>query len=307
MATSDAAIVALDARTGALVWETQKADSAKGFDHSSGPIIGGGIVISGIAGCDTFKEEGCFVTGHDPDTGKELWRTSTIALPGDPNSAPGARFLRSSVAVATPGCPAAMTRTELVLHWHGPSEAGVPASRGLTAFDAVPTTSSTLALDPKTGKIVWSFQHVPAESLDLDVAYERVLLDIGGEKLLLTIGKDGILWKLNRQSGAFVSLKETMFQNVFDSVDQKTGKVRYRSDIIEAKVGDWISACPSYWGGHDWQATAYSPEANALIIPLSQSCFEMKGRKVDMVVGSGGMAGDARFFEMPGSDGNLDA
>ena len=138
------------------------------------------------------------------------------------------------------------------------------------------------------------------------MAYERVLLDIGGEKLLLTIGKDGILWKLNRQSGAFVSLKETMFQNVFNSVDQKTGKVRYRSDIIEAKVGDWISACPSYWGGHDWQATAYSPEANALIIPLSQSCFEMKGRKVDMVVGSGGIR-RSRFSRCPAAMGIWDA
>ena len=122
---------------------------------------------------------------------------------------------------------------------------------------------------------------------------------------LFTIGKDGILWKLDRQTGAFVSLKETLFQNVFSSIDSKTGRVHYRSDIVEAKVGDWIPACPSVFGGHNWQATAYSPETHALIIPLSQTCMEMAGRKVELVEGSGGPQGDSMVFEMPGSNGNI--
>jgi alcohol dehydrogenase (cytochrome c) len=306
MATSDAAIVALDARTGKLLWETQKADPKKGFNHTSGPIIAGGVVVSGIAGCDNFKKEGCFITGHDPDSGRELWRTSTIALPGDPNDVTWGKLpphLRGGGDTWIPGSydPA------LNLFYIGTAQAKpwIAASRGLTTFDSVLYTGSTLALDPRTGKIVWHFQHVPGESLDLDTVFERVLIDVRDQKLLFTIGKDGILWKLDRQTGAFVGLKETVFQNIFDSVDEKTGKVRYRADIAEAKVGDWISACPSYWGGHDWQATAYSPEEHALIIPLSQSCFELKGRKVEMVEGSGGVAAEARFFEMPGTDGNL--
>ena len=62
---------------------------------------------------------------------------------------------------------------------------------------------------------------------------------------MFTIGKPGILWKLDRQTGQFVSYKETIFQNVFDTIDAKTGAVTYRGDILEAKVGDWVSACPS--------------------------------------------------------------
>jgi alcohol dehydrogenase (cytochrome c) len=67
------------------------------------------------------------------------------------------------------------------------------ASRG-TGNSAL-YTSSTLALNPETGKLAWHYQHVPGESLDLDEVFERVLVDSGGLKLVFTIGKAGVLWK----------------------------------------------------------------------------------------------------------------
>jgi alcohol dehydrogenase (cytochrome c) len=82
LATYDAALVAIDARTGTELWRTVKADYRKGYTHTAGPIVGKGVVLSGLNGCERFQSDGCFVSGHDPDTGKELWRTSTIALPG---------------------------------------------------------------------------------------------------------------------------------------------------------------------------------------------------------------------------------
>ncbi len=86
LSTYDAAVVALDARTGEQVWRTAKADYTQGFTQTSTPIIANGVVVSGLNGCGRFTDDGCFITGHDPATGEELWRTSTIALPGDPNS-----------------------------------------------------------------------------------------------------------------------------------------------------------------------------------------------------------------------------
>ena len=80
-------IAGIEARTGREVWRTVKADFAKGYTHTAGPVIADGVVVSGINGCERFKKEGCFITGHDPETGRELWRTSTIALPPDPNDA----------------------------------------------------------------------------------------------------------------------------------------------------------------------------------------------------------------------------
>ena len=89
-------------------------------------------------------------------------------------------------------------------------------------------TSSTLAIDVDTGKKKWHFQHAPAEALDLDVVFERILVDSGGRNLVFTIGKDGILWKLDRKTGQYLGHKETVFQNVWESFDPKTGRPKYR-------------------------------------------------------------------------------
>lgn len=91
---------------------------------------------------------------------------------------------------------------------------------------------------------------------------------------------------------------------MFTFIDPNGG-VTYRDDIRNARIGEWISVCPSTAGGHNWQAMAYSPEANALVIPLSQSCLDISGREMQMEVGSGGTAADRRFHEMPGTNGNL--
>jgi alcohol dehydrogenase (cytochrome c) len=122
---------------------------------------------------------------------------------------------------------------------------------------------------------------------------------------LFTIGKSGVLWKLDRETGAFLGHTETVYQNVFDRIDLDTGAITYRQDIAEAGIGDWVSVCPSTAGGHNWQAMAYSPETRLLVIPLSQSCDEMAGREVSLVQGSGGTQADRKWFEMPGTGGNL--
>jgi alcohol dehydrogenase (cytochrome c) len=307
MTTYDAAIVALDARTGRLVWETQKADPKLGFTHGAGPIIANGVVVSGILGCARLTKYGCFITGHDPETGNELWRTSTIALPGDPNDASWGKVpagLRGGTDMWMPGS----YDPRLNLFFIGTAQAKpwVAASRGMTTFDAALYSNSTLALDPKTGKIVWYFQHVPGESLDLDTVFERVAIDVGDEQLLFTAGKDGLLWKLDRKTGKFLGVRETVFQNIFESIDTRTGALRYRTDVVEAKVGDWVSACPGYYGGHNWIAMAYSPETSALVVPLNQHCLEIRGRKIELQEGAGSSTGgDIRFFEMPGANGNF--
>ena len=306
LATRDASMVALDARTGEEVWKTKIADYQKGYNNTSGPLVIRGRVVNGINGCGRFIEESCFISAYDAMTGEELWRTFTIARPGDP----GGDTWGDLPLVLRGGGDSWITGSydpDLDLIYWGTAQAKpwVPASRGLTVDDAVLYTNSTLALNPDDGEIVWYHQHVPGESLDLDEAYEKVLIDVGDRQALFTIGKHGILWKLDRKTGEFLGFKETVFQNVFDHIDPKTGAVTYRRDIAEAEIGDWVSVCPSTAGGHDWQAMGYSPEARVLIIPLSQSCMEMSGREVALEVGSGGAGASRKWFEMPGTDGNL--
>ncbi|MGE0444769.1 MAG: PQQ-binding-like beta-propeller repeat protein [Vicinamibacterales bacterium] len=304
--TSDARIVALDARTGERAWETPFADPAKGFSARTGAIVINGKLIQGLNGCDRFKDEGCFITALDAASGQVLWRFNTVARPGEPGGDTWGRqpmMFRAGGETWVTGS----YDPDLNLTYWGTAQAKpwVPASRGMSALDEALYTSSTLALNPDTGRLQWHYQHAPGEALDLDEVYERVLIDIDGRKLLFTIGKPGILWKLDRQSGEYVSHVETIFQNIFDSFDPRTGTPTYRADILEAAVGDWVTACPSTQGGHNWQSTSYHPGSGLLVIPLSQSCFEIRGREVEMKEGSGGTQGDRRFFEMPGTDGKI--
>ena len=202
LSTKDAALVALDARTGAIAWEHQVADPELGFTNVSGPIVAGGLVVNGINGCTRFTEESCFITAHDPDTGEERWRTYTIARPGEPGGTSWGDLPLVLRGGGDSWMPGSYDPALDLLYWPtAQAKPWVPASRGLTVYDAVLYTNSTLAIRGGTGEIAWYFQHVPGEALDLDEAFEKVLIDLDGSKTLFTIGKHGILWKLDRETG----------------------------------------------------------------------------------------------------------
>lgn len=303
VATTDAHLVALDARSGAVRWDSEIADEALGYSNTSGPIVADGIVINGISGCGRFFEQSCFITGHDAATGAELWRTYTVARPGEP----GGDTWGDLPLEFRGGADVWMTGSwdpEMGLVFFGVAQAKpwMSVSRGMSADDAALYSNSTLAIDPSDGRIVWYRQHVPGESLDMDEAFEQVLVDIVDEPYLFTIGKSGILWKLDRRSGEFQGLKETTYQNVFSDINLETGEVRYREDIRDMQVGEWLSVCPSTAGGHNWQSTGYHPPTRNLVIPLSQSCMEMSPREIEFEVGSGGNQGDRQWMPMPGTE-----
>ena len=309
VATTDAHLMALNARTGEKVWDAVIADTSKGYGNSSGPVVINGKIVQGLGGCDRYKakdsDQGCFISAFDPSNGKVLWRFNTEARSGEAGGDTWGN-VPNMLRVGAETWITGSYDPELNLTYWGVAQAKpwVQASRGTGAAAAL-YSSATLALRPDDGTLAWYFQHVRGESLDLDEVYERVLVDIGDRKVAFTIGKAGILWKLDRKSGEFLDAKETVFQNVFTWLDRKKGLLAYRPDIIASKTGEWIPSCPSTEGGHNWQAMSYDPGSKVLIIPLSQSCMEMSGRKVEFVEGSGGTSGDRRFYEMPGSDGNV--
>ena len=306
VATTDARLVALDARSGQIAWETTLEDRAKGFGNSGGPIVAKGRAIQGLGGCNRFGPDRCFISAHEASTGRLLWKFNTVAQAGERGGDTWGE-LPDNFRKGGDTWIAGSYDPDLNLTFWGVAQAKpwMHASRGTTARDAALYTSSTVALNVDDGTLAWHYQHAPGESLDLDEVFERVLVDIGEQKVLFTIGKAGILWKLDRRTGAYLGHRETIFQNIFDSIDPLTGTPTYRPDIIEQRVEQWIQACPSTEGGHNWQAMSYHPPTGVLVIPLSQSCMEMSGRRVERQEGGGGAAADRRFFEMPGSDGNI--
>jgi alcohol dehydrogenase (cytochrome c) len=307
--TGSAVIYALDARTGKEVWQTTIGDRTNGtYSTSSGPIIAKGKVIQGLGGglCDQYREEKCFISAYDAQTGKLIWKFYTIAKTADPGGdswgklsdlfrAGGDTWITGSIDL------------DLNLTYWGVAQAKpwMRASRG-SGNGATNYANSTVALDIDTGKLKWWFNHAPGETLDLDEVFERVLVDDQGQKFVFSAGKDGVLWKLDRTNGKYIGHKETVFQNVYDYIDTKTGEPHFRNDIVENQVGEWVQDCPTSEGGHNWHAMSYHQPTNHILIPVAQSCQEMNPQKIDLVEGGGSGGGAARrFFEMPGSNGNV--
>jgi alcohol dehydrogenase (cytochrome c) len=297
-------LIALNARTGETAWDVEMPD---GHASSSGPLVAGGLVIEGMGGCQTYEQQKCFISAYDARTGQQKWRFVTIAT----SDGPGGNTWGNLPDLYRAGGETWITGSydpDLGLTYWGTAQAKpwMPASRGMAGLDAGLYTSSTVALDVKSGKLAWHYQHSPGEALDLDVVFERVLVDAGNEKWVLTVGKDGVLWKLDRRTGEYLDHAETLFQNVWASFDRETGQPRYRDDILEHKVGEWVDGCPSSEGGHNWPATSFHRPSRTLLIPLSQSCIAIRAQAIEQKPGGGSAGGaDRRFYEMPGTNGNI--
>ena len=169
-------MVALNARTGAVVWTTVIADADKGFTNTSGPIVVKGKVIQGLGGCERYQAERCFISAYDAKTGALAWKFHTVAHAGEPggdtwNDLPDMMRQGGETWITGSYDP----DVDLTFWGIAQAKPWMPVSRGTRAFDAAQHTASTVGLNPDTGALVWRFQHQPGESLDLDEVYEKVL------------------------------------------------------------------------------------------------------------------------------------
>ena len=290
VATGDARLVALNAKTGAVVWNHQVADAKAGYRYTSGPIVAKGAIVAGITGCQRYKNDVCFISAHDSETGKELWRTSTVARPGEPGGDTWGDLPLMFRAGSDAWIPGSYDPGTNLIYW-GTAQAKPWArfARG-TDGDAL-YTNSTLALDATTGKIVWYYQHIPGESHDMDETFERILVDFPGRSSVFSMGKLGILWELDRKTGNFLNARDLGYQNLID-VDPKTGKATYRRNMIP-QAGVELSFCPSRSGFKSLRAMAYHPQTEAFYIPLNLTCETGTFTDVKRVEGGGG-SGEGR-------------
>ena len=293
-------VSAVDARNGNSVWSTNI-----GHGNSSGPIVAKGKVIEGMGGCGQFDADNkCYLSAYDATTGKEAWRFYTVAKTGEEGGNTWGTLPDKMRAGSEMWITGSYDPVLNLTYW-GTAQAKpwMTLTRG-TEDDAL-YTSATLAINVDTGKKAWHFQHAPAEALDLDVVFERILVDSGGRNLVFTIGKDGILWKLDRKTGQYLGHKETVFQNVWESFDPKTGRPKYRSDILHEDLGKAVDSCPTSAGGHNWPAASYHQPTNTIVAPLVQACQVMVPQAFNPNATTAGAGASRSFYESPGSNGNL--
>ena len=286
---------ALDAATGDLVWEQQLFDYTQNpARHSAGPIVANGKVISGRSCRPRRGPEACVIMAHDAATGEELWRRRLIPAPGEPGDETwGGVPYEERAHVGSWMVPS--FDPELNLIYVGTSVTSPAPKFMLGGVDNKHLYhNSTLALDADTGEIVWYYQHLN-DSWDLDHPFERILVDTAvapdasavtwinprvqsGEvrKVVTGIpGKTGVVYTLDRETGEFLWATSTVTQNVISNIDGATGAVTENAELVFSALGQEVLACPTWNGGKDWEAGAYSPLTNTMYMPLRNACARM--------------------------------
>jgi alcohol dehydrogenase (cytochrome c) len=275
--TPDAHLVALNARTGAVVWDHTVADYKIGYRYTSGPIALKGKIVAGMTGCERFKDGTCFISGHDADTGKELWRVSTIARPGEPGGDTWGDLPLNKRAGGDVWIPGSYDPATNLMYWSTANPKPWARVSRHTDGDAL-YTNSVLAINPDSGNVVWYQQIIPGETLDHDEVFENVLIDHDGQSSLFKMGKLAILWELDRKTGHFRSAYDMGYQNVLE-VNPQSGKVTYRPAMIPKRDVPF-TMCPGQGGIRNWQPTAYDPTTQMIYVTVRPSCEKVKYSEV---------------------------
>ena len=317
--SADGHVFALDAGTGGLVWDTEVLDyTTHPVIQGAGPIIAGGRVVSGRSCLERGGPDACVITAHDAETGAELWRRRTIPGPGEPGDETwGDVPFEERKHVGSWMAPSYDPELDLV--YIGTSVTSPAPKFMLGGVDRAHLYhNSTLALDAGTGEIVWHYQHLN-DHWDLDHPFERLLVDTAvapdpaavdwinprlrpGErrKVITGIpGKTGLVYTLDRATGEFLWATPTVAQNVVSHIDGATGAVTENAETVFGALGQEVLSCPSWIGGKDWEAGAYSPLTNTMYYPLRNTCARV------LATMEGGLAIyrlAARFQLAPGVD-----
>lgn len=280
MATTDAYLVALDARTGKVQWETKVEDYAKGYYMTLAPLVANGKVTIGVSGGE-YGIRG-FVASYDAKSGNEVWKTYTIPGPGEPGHEtwPGDTW-------KTGGAPTWITGTfepkTNIMYWGtGNAAPWMPDNRKGDNLYA----NSVLALDADTGKLKGFHQYHHNEAWDWDEVSAPILMPVttDGKKntRLVHAARNGYMWTLDPKPDGkidFVSAKPFVTQNVFTKIDPETGRPTYDKTKIPG-IGKKTEFCPSLWGGKDWPPAAYSPKTDMLYVPAHENlCGSLIGKE----------------------------
>ena len=293
--SDDNHIFALDARTGEQVWETEILDyKLNSATHSSGPIIADGLAISGRSCRPWGGPNACIMAAHNASTGEEVWRRRLIPAPGEPGDETwGDVPFESRHHVGSWMVPSYDPELGLIIMGTSVTSPAPKFYLGGTDNKHL-YHNSTLALEVETGEIRWYYQHMN-DHWDLDHPFERLLVETkvtpdpnevtwinpdltpGEKRKVITgiPGKTGIVYTLDRATGEFLWATPTIEQNVVIDIDGATGEVTENPEIIFREAEQIVFVCPTWLGGKDWEAGAYSPLTNVMYYPLRNTCANM--------------------------------
>jgi len=304
----DARLVALDANTGKELWNVAVADYKKGHAITSPPLVYKNLVVTGIAGGE-YGIRG-FIEAYDQNTGKSVWKTYTIPGAGEPGNETwkGDSWKTGAASTWLPGSYDAKLN---LVYWS--TSNGGPwggQTRGNDSSDIGQFTnlwsSSQIAFDGDTGKIVWGYQYTPSDVWDYDGVNEAVLTDltIGGQKTpaLLHADRNGFFYVLNRQTGKLISAEPVVPVNWASKVDLNTG-MPVEDPAKRPRLGVWArNVCPNLIGGKNWEPMSFNPQTGLVYIPLFNMCMDIASKDEEYTPGKFFLASEFNL-DMVGSEG----
>ncbi len=264
----EATLTALDSKTGREIWETEIADYRKGFSATNAPLIVKDMVITGIAGAEFGTRD--FIDAYSAETGERVWRFWTIPEPGQPggDTWEGDAWKRG-------GGSSWITGTydpELNLVYWGTGNPGPDMDGDVRPGDNL-YTCSVVALDADTGELRWHFQFTPHDVHDWDAVADPVLVDVMVDgkqtKAVIQANRNGFFYALDRVSGKF------LFARPYTEVSWADGiGMNGRPILIPGRepTEEGNAACPGLGGGHNWQATSFSPATGLYYFQTTDGC-----------------------------------
>ena len=264
--TTDGRLVALDQKTGKMLWATQLTDPEKcnGCNFTSPPTLAGEVVILGPTGGDIAQSGKIYAV--NALTGDRMWQFETIR--NDPASWAGDSAKAGGGGAWMPG----QYDPKLDLFLIGTSNASPNFDGSKRQGDNL-YTATTLAIEPRTGKLRWHHQEVPHDVWDFDAAYEYLLIDKGGKQKMVHLNKGGFVTVLDSSSGTVENVWQ-FAQHVswVQGVDPKTGALIGRN---EPEIGKPKTICPSILGARSWNHGAYSPKTGLWYSNAHEFCMNV--------------------------------
>jgi alcohol dehydrogenase (cytochrome c) len=309
--TSDAHVIALDVKTGRIVWDQPIGEPQLREGIAGGVLAARGKVMVGTTSTGVgSKPGGPQIVGLDADTGRVAWRVNTIARPGQPGGDSWNGLTveqRTGGSVWTTGSydPASGLAFFGTGNTYDTGPLYPAVNRPGVTNDAL-YTDSTLAIDPDSGKVAWYFQHHPNDQWDLDWAFERILvpLAVRGQTrtLVVTAGKMGIYDAMEAATGRFVFSIDLGLQNIVTAIDPETGRKTIDTSLIPGD-GTVKMVCPHGAGAKNYLPASYNASKHTLFVPLTEACMDIF--PIPGAAGRGALSSGVNWGirPRPGSDG----
>ncbi len=283
----DGRLIALDAKTGKVVWSTQTFDPSKSYAITGAPRVVKGKVIIGTGGGE-YNNRG-FVAAYDADTGKQAWRFYTV--PGDPakpDGQPSDKPLKD-IAAKTWGPDAwkfggggtvwdsIVYDPDLDLLYFG-TDNGDPWNQGYRGKSGDNLfVTSIIAVKPDTGEYVWHYQLNPGDEWDYSATQPMILADLTinsqPRKVLMQAPKNGFFYVLDRKTGELLSAKGFVPMTWASGIDMKTGRPIQNPESRYSETHKAWLGTPGPEGGHSWNPMAYSPKTGLVYFPANETSF----------------------------------